>query len=103
MLAGCLEAGRALAGMLDSLAAAGRARHDGCPAPSPRGPSLFPPPPPLSRVCSDQLLTQLWAALPPGERAAVLERLAAAEGREKLPALRAQAAALAGKLRGLGA
>lgn len=61
--------------------------------------------PPLRCSCprSDQLLGQLWAALPPGERAAVLERLAAAEGREKLPALKAQAAALAGKLRGLGA
>ena len=87
--------------MLDSLAAAGRARPDGCPAPSPRGPSRSTRSP--SHACSDQLLTQLWAALPPGERAAALERLAAAEVREKLPALRAQAAALAGRLRGLGA
>lgn len=47
------------------------------------------------------LLEQLWGALPSEERAAVLARLGEAEGREKLPALKAQAAQLAAKLRGL--
>lgn len=61
---------------------------------------LLPCPSPLS-ICSDLLLSQLWAGLPAAERSDVLSRLAVAEGREKLPALKAQAAQLAGKLRQL--
>lgn len=50
---------------------------------------------------SDLLLAQVWTGLPADERAGVLSRLAVAEGREKLPALKAQAAHLAAKLRQL--
>ena len=41
---------------------------------------------------------QTWPALPADERAATLARLAAAEGREKLPAVREHATRLAAKL-----
>jgi hypothetical protein len=45
------------------------------------------------------MLDQVWPALPANERAAVLSRLSTAEGREKLPAIKAQANQLAAKLR----
>lgn len=57
---------------------------------------MCPPP------CSELLLEQFWPGLPPEERAGTLARLAAAEGREKLPALKALARGLATKLRTLG-
>ncbi|EFN52702.1 hypothetical protein CHLNCDRAFT_138705 [Chlorella variabilis] len=50
---------------------------------------------------SELLLEQLWRALPEAERVAVLSRLGTAEGREKLPAIKAQASHLAAKLRQL--
>lgn len=65
----------------------------------PTSPPLLPPPCPRSEL----LLEQLWAALPADERAAVLARLALAESREKLPAVKSLAAQLAAKLRLLGA
>ena len=55
------------------------------------------------RLCSELVLEQVWAALPGEERGAVLARLGVAEGREKVPALKAQGAQLAAKLRGLPA
>jgi hypothetical protein len=51
--------------------------------------------------CSEPLLEQLWAALPAEEHTALLARLAEAEGREKLPAIKARVAQLASKLRQL--
>jgi hypothetical protein len=51
---------------------------------------------------SELLLEQLWSGLPAEEHAAVLARLGAAEGREKLPALKARASGLASKLQKLG-
>ena len=50
---------------------------------------------------SGLLLAQLWVALPEEERSSVLARLAAAEGREKLPAVQALAAQLSARLRQL--
>lgn len=60
--------------------------------------------PPAVLAClpsSELLLEQLWRALPEAERVAVLSRLGTAEGREKLPAIKAQASHLAAKLRQL--
>ena len=59
------------------------------------------PPLPYIACCSELLLGQLWPALPTEERAALLARLAEAEGREKLPAIKARVAQLAAKLRQL--
>lgn len=61
----------------------------------------YSPHAPPSHCRSDLLLAQLWPALPAEERQSVLARLAAAEGREKLPAVQALAAQLAAKLRKL--
>lgn len=63
--------------------------------------AMLLPAPPLPHYHSDLLLAQLWPALPTEEQASVLARLAAAEGREKLPAVQALAAKLAAKLRQL--